>query len=674
VRRLQVNRSLAKWLVPSLFLIGLLGASAHAQISPGPLARAHKQLDSAAHCTDCHKLGGGQPQFKCLECHTEIATRVAAKRGLHGSYGLQAGSSQGCVRCHSDHNGLDFQLIKFVEVPNIKWDINNFDHKKTGWPLEGKHIGPACNKCHTPERIAPAEKTNIKYKDLTRTYLGVPTACVACHQDVHAGRLGQNCLQCHNYTDWKDIAAKFDHSKTRYPLTGLHKDVKCEKCHTPGPDNKPRYTGIPFGKCNDCHADPHKGSFAQQACTACHNTNSWKRVSQSGLSTNFDHSKTKYPLVGKHQTVECVACHLNGDFKKELPFAKCMDCHKDEHQGQFAKRQDRGECASCHNLDGWKPSLFDVKAHQKSAYPLEGGHAKLECMQCHIPKGKETVYKLKFALCMDCHKDDHNRQFAGEPYQNHCEKCHTLNGYSPSTFTLAKHKESSFPLTGSHAAVPCNDCHKLGDPKRPKSEIPYHFQGLSCETCHQDPHNGQFKDRMRTVAANGKPAGCEVCHSTKTWKDLDRFDHSKTSFALVGAHRAVACIDCHKPPNMETSMKNVDFKVAPEKCEQCHEDAHGKQFAKNDITLCADCHNSTKWKPSTFDHDTRTAFSLQGEHRNVKCEGCHKLFKPVDGKQVLFYKPCPKECSACHGPEELKKTNKASSTGIRWWQTMNSGL
>ena len=144
---------------------------------------------------------------------------------------------------------------------------------------------------------------------------------------------------------------------------------------------------------------------------------------------------------------QCVACHLNGDFKKELPFAKCMDCHKDEHQGQFAKRQDRGECASCHNLDGWKPSLFDVKAHQKSAYPLEGGHAKLECMQCHIPKGKETVYKLKFALCMDCHKDDHNKQFAGEPYQNHCEKCHTLNGYSPSTFTLVKHKESSFPLT-----------------------------------------------------------------------------------------------------------------------------------------------------------------------------------------------------------------------------------
>jgi hypothetical protein len=27
----------------------------------------------------------------------------------------------------------------------------------------------------------------------------------------------------------------------------------------------------------------------------------------------------------------------------------------------------------------------------------------------------------------------------------------------------------------------------------------------------------------------------------------------------------------------------------------------------------------------------------------------------VDEKEVLFYMPTPKECVACHGPEELKK-------------------
>lgn len=555
----------------------LLAGSASAQISPGPLARQHQFLDGALHCTDCHKIGGGQAQFKCISCHSDIGARVAGKRGLHGSYHIPAGSSQECVRCHSDHNGLNFPLVK--------WDPNKFDHKETGYLLEGKHAGLACNKCHLPEKIPAAERANIKKKDLSKTFLGIPQACVACHKDFHEGRLGQNCLQCHNFVDWKDTSGKFDHNKTRYPLTGLHQQVKCEKCHTPDAKGAPRYKGIPFGKCDDCHADPHKGSFKDKTCQTCHNTSGWKKVSGTGLSDNFDHSKTKYPLLGKHATVECEACHIKGDFKTELPFAKCTDCHKDEHNGQFVAK----------------------------------------------------------------------------PYENQCDQCHDLKGYSPSTFTLAKHKQTKFELTGSHLAVPCADCHKLADKNQPKALIPYHFSDLSCTTCHEDIHHGQFRERMVKTGTNGQPVGCVACHGTKSWHELDGFDHDQTEFALTGAHRAVACIDCHKPPNLETKMLNVDFKKAPKKCEECHEDAHGGQFAKlyaDKNTQCADCHNASKWKPSLFDHDKRSSFPLEGEHRNVACAGCHKLFKEVDGKQVLFYAPTPKQCSDCHGPEikPLKKS------------------
>ena len=112
---------------PALFLLSVvfvLAGSAAAQISPGPLARQHAFLDGATHCTDCHKIGGGEPVFKCIGCHSDIGARVAAKRGLHGSYHIPAGSSQECVRCHSDHNGLNFPLVK--------WDQNKFDHKETG--------------------------------------------------------------------------------------------------------------------------------------------------------------------------------------------------------------------------------------------------------------------------------------------------------------------------------------------------------------------------------------------------------------------------------------------------------------------------------------------------------------------------------------------------------------
>jgi hypothetical protein len=629
------------------FALLVLLSSAPAQISPGPLSRPHQSLNGATNCASCHKFGG-QATLKCLDCHGEINTRLNAHKGLHATYNIPPGSSKECARCHSEHNGENFPLIK--------WDIKTFDHKPTGYILQGKHAGVACNRCHMPARISPQERAAIKIKDLNRTYLGLQTGCAACHEDAHKGRLGQNCQQCHTFEDWKNLSiGKFDHSSTRYPLTGLHAQVACAKCHTPGPDNKPRYTGIPFNLCSDCHKDPHRGSFPQ-GCQSCHSTAGWKKISISTMNQRFDHSKTKFPLEGKHASVDCAQCHANGDFKKPLVFAKCMDCHKpDPHNGQFAKRPDKGECASCHNLSGWKPSTFTVKEHAATAYPLQGGHARVECAQCHIPKGKSTLFKIKFERCTDCHEDRHAGQFAAAPYFNACERCHSLEAYKPSTFTLSRHKQTRFVLSGSHVAVPCGDCHKEAAELGPKPATVYKWKNLSCTSCHADPHKGQFEDRMQKRRADKTVAGCEACHSTKTWKDLSRFDHSQTTFPLIGAHRATACMDCHKPPNMETKLVNVDFKAAPTKCEDCHRDVHGGQFAKEQITHCVDCHNTLKWKPSLFDHERRTTFSLKGAHQNVRCADCHKLTKQVAGKSVLFYNPTPKACEACHGPTDPRK-------------------
>jgi len=615
-------------------------APAGAQISPGSLSSPHQSLDGPTNCASCHKFSG-QAALKCLECHTEIATRLNARSGLHATYNIAPGSSQECARCHSEHNGEDFPLIK--------WDIKAFDHKQTGYALLGKHASVGCNSCHAPTRISPQERSAIKIKDLNRTYLGLPTSCAICHRDPHNGRLGPVCQQCHNFEDWKAISeVQVDHSRTRYPLTGLHSHVGCAKCHTPGPDNRPRYTGIPFSQCVDCHKDPHHGTFPQ-GCQSCHSVAGWKKISVTAVNERFDHSKTKYPLEGKHLSVDCAQCHVNGDFKKPLVFAQCMDCHKpDPHNGQFAKRPDHGECSSCHSASGWKPSTFTAKQHASSAYPLRGGHARLECALCHVPKGKDTLFKIEFERCTDCHADRHAGQFASAPNFNACDRCHNLEGYKPSTFTLVRHKETNFVLTGGHIAVPCSDCHKAAA-LSPKSAVIYHWQELSCTSCHADPHKGQFAESMKQARGNRTAAGCEACHSTKSWKELSAFDHSKTKFPLLGAHRATACIGCHKATNPETKLINTDFKAASTQCEDCHEDIHGKQFAKAGGTQCVECHNSMKWRPSLFDHEKRTQFPLRGAHQNVRCSECHKLTKVVAAKSVLFYKPTPIECAACHG-------------------------
>jgi hypothetical protein len=629
--------------------VTLMIAGAEAQISPGPLAKAHQSLNGPANCTECHAVSVRSPNFRCLDCHREIAAGLQSQRGMHAAFVRQG--KQGCVACHSDHNGENFSLIHW-ETP-----LSKFDHAVTGFSLTGKHAGLDCRQCHTASNIRPAERALLPAKDLKRTYLGLSQSCVSCHEDKHRGQLGSNCTQCHTTGSWK-AAQSFDHSKTKFPLTGAHLQVGCQQCHRAGTDGVARFTGIAFARCINCHSDPHHGSF-QQTCESCHTTVTWKRVAAGG---SFDHSRTDFPLLGKHASVACERCHRGADFKAPVAHALCSNCHADEHHGQFARRSDGGKCESCHTVNGFAPSTFTVANHQATGFPLHGKHAGLECRQCHVPAGKDTLFQVKFALCTDCHKDAHDGQFASAPHMNHCEHCHTELAFAPSLMTLAKHQATRFPLDGGHVATACTDCHK---PMAESRAVPYHFASLGCPTCHADPHHGEFEARMLHQDRGGKQIGCLACHNTKSWSDLAAFDHSSTRFALSGSHRAVGCAECHQPPNLEKTMLHVSFRDAPLRCEGCHEDAHARQFASSDgVTRCAGCHTTMKWKPSLFDHE-KTAFSLQGAHQNAKCEDCHKTQKEVAGREVLFYKPTPTACAACHGTStsSLRREFRSMSGG-----------
>ena len=607
---------------------------AAAQISPGPLARAHHDMDGPAGCTQCHAISGGSPNFMCRDCHREIATRIAQKRGLHPAVIGGSTGSETCSRCHSEHNGENFALVRF--------DTRTFRHSVAGWELNGKHATLECRQCHNAEKVVPSERGSIAIHDLNRTFLGLSRTCTSCHEDKHRGQLGQNCLQCHTENSWKD--RRFDHARTRFPLTGAHAQVTCEKCHAPQADGMLRFAGVKFDQCTSCHNDPHRGAFAEQMCNSCHTTATWQK---SAFAEHFDHSKTKFALLGKHVGLRCETCHKGGDFKSPIAHDTCASCHTpDPHGGQFAKRADGGKCESCHTVDAFKPATFALAQHQQTGFPLQGKHAALACAQCHVPADRATLFKVKFAQCTDCHKDSHDRQFAAAPYRNQCQLCHNENTYRPATFSLARHQQSSFVLTGGHVALACNECHKP-DPRT--KTVLYHFNGTTCTACHSDPHRGQFAARMMAVDSRGNVLGCEACHSTKAWHDLSRFDHGSTRFALIGAHRATECGACHRPKNLERNLLNVDFKSAPMQCEECHDDPHGAQFASvSAVTRCASCHNSMKWRPSMFDHE-KTIFSLKGAHQNVRCEACHTNIRTVAGKAVLFYKPAPTACAACHG-------------------------
>ncbi len=626
------------------FLVFMFGsASARAQISPGPLARAHRMLEGPNHCTDCHDTAKRPPEFKCLDCHREIRQRLDANRGFHAALVEGDTTSRSCVKCHSDHNGADFQIIH--------WDppIEKFDHRKAGYTLVGKHATIACRDCHQPAHVPAAARAAMQAKDFTRSYLGLSQKCADCHADEHHGQFAASCETCHDSADWKN-AAHFDHNKARFSLTGAHERVACDKCHMKVPAAKPyvKYKGIQFSDCTPCHSDPHKGSFAG-TCRSCHGTDlSWKPTQ---INSSFNHSVTKYPLLGKHASVSCNSCHHNGDFKAPLAFANCTDCHtKDPHHGQFAERPDRGACESCHTVSGFKPSTFGLVEHQATRFPLVAQHLKVQCVKCHLPNPEGVLYRIGDFSCAACHQDVHGGQFRGGQYQNRCESCHTEETFKPSTFTIARHAATKYPLTGAHAAVACMDCHRQRGDSGTPAPVPYHFDDTSCTACHDDPHHGQFAAQMKTQRLDGNMSGCQACHTTSSWHELQGFDHSATRFPLTGAHRAVVCEKCHKPDEPAAGIKSIRYTSAPVQCSGCHADIHGGQFSDGGAVVdCTKCHGIEKWKPSNFNHETMSTFKLEGAHRRVTCGECHRAGTLPSGIDGVVYRSTPTKCSACHG-------------------------
>ncbi|MDE3198494.1 MAG: hypothetical protein KGN84_19250 [Acidobacteriota bacterium] len=643
----------AAWVSAFFFCVPI-----HGQISPGPLSRAHAQLEGVTHCTACHDFGSGEKRFRCLECHAEIARRLNTNAGFHGREVHRSNGEEDCARCHMEHNGRGFALVRF--------DKSGFDHKaRTGFLLEGKHRTLKCEACHRASNISASAATEIRVKDKEHTFLGLHRECSSCHRDAHSGEAGANCTSCHSQDAWTP-ASGFDHSKTHFPLTGLHTAVPCVKCHsqwTTGADPslaRVSFKGMRFNACQDCHRDPHRGAFQDAkvhgGCDTCHNTAGWKtnRAAQA-----FSHANTSFPLEGKHADVACSRCHKTENFHNPVPHKLCSNCHEDAHTGQFANRPQGSDCSNCHDVSGFRPSKFTSFTHATAAFALNGKHSNAECAACHAPAGKATVWETRRLLCSACHSDAHSAQFAGAPWMNRCSLCHSDAGFEQTSFERARHGATRFPLTGAHTRAACEACHapvesasaagvsivanvsalrNVSTAGFPVSRE-FHFKSTSCSGCHSDPH------AMNASAA----LPCETCHSPERWTDTRPFDHSKTPFPPEGAHREAACRECHR---RETDVRSVAAEVVPRfsgtpaVCGACHEGPHGGQFRADPAEDCSVCHVPGRWKDLRLDHD-RTRYPLDRAHTNVACAKCHKPASANAGGGRL-YRGTPRECVTCH--------------------------
>lgn len=490
-----------------------------------------------SNCTKCHDLGKQVSKAKCLGCHTEISDLINQNKGYHSNKNV---ASKNCWNCHSDHFGRNFKIIKF--------DEDKFNHNDAGFELKESHKNLECGKCHKPEFI-----TDKKLKRKKKTFLGLKVKCSNCHEDFHQNSLGDNCLKCHNENKFKP-AVNFLHSNTKFDLTGKHKNVGCEQCHAKETKNNKlfqKFANVEFASCKSCHNDFHQGKFGND-CKKCHNTNSFNDVN---IGNKFDHSKTDFPLVGRHQNVKCENCHKE-NLTKKLKFSKCYECHEDYHKGEFIKNNIQTDCKVCHSEAGFSPSLFTTEMHNKTEFKLANSHLATPCYSCHY-KNDNWHFIITGSKCITCHSNVHGDEISDIYFdKNKCEFCHTTISWDSIEFD---HSTTEFELNGKHKTATCRDCHFKTDEN---NNVKQRFIELetNCTECHNDIHQGQFVINEKVL--------CENCHTSENWKPV-LFDHAKTNFSLEGAHKNVSCNKCHKQVT-KNDIAFINYKLKDFRCVDCH--------------------------------------------------------------------------------------------------------
>ncbi|MGE0353608.1 MAG: cytochrome c3 family protein [Gemmatimonadales bacterium] len=275
------------------------------------------------------RLEGAHEQTSCRACHRTLDFR---------------GTPADCISCHQDiHRGELGSDCSRCHTPRSFVDRSGMSrmHQLTQFPLTGAHLVADCTACHSGAAQGQF------------AFVGRSTECVSCHLERYLATTNPNheaagfpreCDQCHAVTMWN--RARFNHNGSAFPLTGAHRSVPCQDCHTGG-----AYTGAPT-TCVGCHQQDYDGTTNPAHgpagfptdCLACHNTTGW-------TGANFSHTQF-FPLSGAHRGINCSSCHTNSSAYSEFT---CLSCHEhnqtsmdSKHRGRSGYSYDSQACLRCH--------------------------------------------------------------------------------------------------------------------------------------------------------------------------------------------------------------------------------------------------------------------------------------------------------------------------------------
>jgi hypothetical protein len=262
---------------------------------------------------------------------------------------------------------------------------------------------------------------------LTGAHESVP--CQGCHNVGIFRGTPTDCSFCHDGSGMRAESGK--------PLDHVRTSNRCEDCHVAVTWLEVRFDHIAvLGSCSSCHngggaaGKPISHIATNEECDVCHNTIIWSVV-------RFDHDNVTSPCSSCHNGVtatgkdnghlqtnaECDLCHSTRawrptTFDHSAVTGNCSSCHN----GIAATGQPNGhfittqDCDVCHTQNRWRPDIF---RHASPNYP--GDHAGgLKCTECHPGNSEMVVYTDDPSLapdCAGCHRNDY-RTGPHKKYEN----------------------------------------------------------------------------------------------------------------------------------------------------------------------------------------------------------------------------------------------------------------
>jgi nitrate/TMAO reductase-like tetraheme cytochrome c subunit len=247
-------------------------------------------------------------------------------------------------------------------------------------------------------------------------------------------------------------------------------------------------------------------------------------------------------------------------------------------------------------------------------------HAKVECVECHIPPGFGEQLKWRTREWLNIWADYMNvprvDQEGQRPGNENCTPCHDMSTIGDEHSTVRLPHQRHTEISG----LVCADCHdKVSHGARDEAGD---VSMAVCGMCHDE---------------SGDPAACEFCHlEPQNVEDTHPDDYIETHGEEARADDGASCLRCHHD--------------AEAFCDECHARPTADHF-------------SGTWK---YTHRTVAEQDREGclgcHDEDTFCEQCHRVSHPDDW--IESHGPVAGEgggsCLTCHPQSMCDRCHEGS--------------